>query len=147
MSNEKMTQEADVFDLSMFNTRKQADVGFEVSILDPMGDETGLHITISGQDGATYSKLAEKWTREQQKILLTKNRNAQSELQPLAKQHDLNALVECTLAWRSDNGTMPFPVTDKESLRAFYAASPVVYEQLYNALFDRRNFSKGSVKN
>jgi len=149
VQKDEVTAEQNVFDLSIFDTKTKANEGFEVEIVDAFGEPTGLFITILGADSTTFERATERWQREQLKIGQQRGRNnpsATSELMSKAREHDLQTIADCTVDWRHTTATMPFKASDKSKLMDFYARSKTVYDQVFAALADRRNFTKASPK-
>lgn len=135
---------SNVFSFDVLDTKTAAEAGFEVEILKPDGEASGVYITVLGTDSSVYQKLREKFERHRIKTMAKSGRNAIDSLYDAGKDQDFHLVAACTTAWRHEKMDMPFDVSDKEELVAFYKQYPLVFDQVRVAMADRSNFTKAA---
>lgn len=133
------------FDLDNFDSRKRADEGFELQLIDPTTSQPGQEfITVLGRDSQVWQDESDDFQRGVGKAMAKSGK-----ITPLSPEErraaTLSILAACTVKWRGEKlGKIPF---SKEAARALYTQYPAIYEQVDAAIADRANFLQGGSKN
>lgn len=126
-------------DIAKFDTRKTADKGHELCIVDVNGAKTDIVITIRGTDSAAYQA---KQREQQRKWRLQLNKNPRRIMQtPEQSEEDaLDLIVAATVSWRGiEMGGKELPFSEAAA-RQLYTDYPAIREQVEQAMSDRTNF-------
>ena len=121
--------------LSVFESVKNAEVGVEFKLIDPVTmADTGASITLLGADSKTYKT---KVKEVQERHRLAGKQISQAE----AEDDALEIMAACTKAWKgleNDDGS-EFPCSF-ENAKALYKAYPELYERCGRFSMTRANF-------
>lgn len=127
-------------DIANFDTRKTADKGHDLVIVDVNGAKTDIVITIRGADSAAYqSAMREQQRKRRQQF----NKNPRRGILQTPEQDEEDALdlvVASTVAWigiEKDGKELPF---SEANARSLYTDYPAIREQVEQAIADRSNF-------
>ncbi len=126
-------------DLTQLDTRKAANEGRELVIVDPAtGLDTDIKILLAGQDSDIFQKLDRKASRERFKRL---KQGRQLNLTPEEiEDEQLQMLVACTLGWSDllENG-QPVTFSATEAKR-IYRNYPIIRRQVAAFIGAEANF-------
>lgn len=127
------------FDLDNFDTRKRAEQGFELQLVDAKNLPAPEFITVQGVDSEAYQRAQDDRSRRQIKAA---ERTGKATMTPEEmKAAVMEQTVAVTVSWRGDKlGKVPF---SKKAAEDLYTKFPVIFEQVKAAVADRANFSQG----
>ena len=125
-------------ELSRFNTRKGAEQGYDLTLVDLNGARTDIVITLLGADSKTYQDKLREHQRRRLSMISRTRRLTQS-----PEELDSEALeltVAATTGWigMEMNGA-EFPYSE-ENARSLYSDYPAIREQVDVAINERANF-------
>lgn len=131
-------------ELNKLDTRKGAEQGIDLEIVDPNGEKTEIVITIRGADSHTYqAKFTEIRRRVNNQLQkMRRDRLPQGDLDA----YDIELLAAVTVGWKGidlDGASFPFSESNAQRL---YADYPAIREQVDAAVNDRSNFLPGAAK-
>lgn len=144
-------------DLSELDTRKGAEAGYELELVNPgNGEKLGIFITVYGADSDRYQEKAKNIARKRMHEL---QRRGRAPTREEIDQGNIDLLVTATKAWRTvsqdpeDPGEEPVLVVNGEALpctpvhaRTVYETYPWMREQLEGAIAERANFLPDSAR-
>lgn len=125
-------------DIAKLDTRKLAEQGFDLTIVDPNGDKTEIVITVRGADSVTYR---EKFTELRRRANNQINKTHKI-VRSVGEQDadNLELLVAATVTWRGIEMDGSPLVYSEQNARQLYTDFPAIGEQVDRAINDRSNF-------
>lgn len=126
-------------DFAIFDTVTGANEGFDLELVTPQGNKSGVVFRLLGEDSDRYQELAAEQRRARMERLRA-NRGVPTEDDTRRELAEL--LVVCTVGWTGPEGFRPFSV---EAARDLYndRRFVTINDQVVNAIGDRRNFTTG----
>ncbi len=132
---------------SAFDTETDCDAGYELELLDKLGNPSGLFISLLGKN----SRVARAKARAKQNERIRKAQFEQRQGRKAAEvtaedleEFGVEALVFCTTGWRVDEAKFgPVDPYTPEAAAELYRTSRLVFEQVDQAVSDLSNFIKG----
>ena len=140
-----MEEKKAITSLSVFDTVSACNKGFEVELLLPNGDGSGIFISVLGTDSDEYKKY-EREQREymNRKIMLARKRGQDLKLDSaeMSEEKEIKLLTRITTGWRNmpsltGDGLLEY---NKENVTLVYYKFPSIKRQVDEASGDMQNF-------
>lgn len=134
------------FDLPNFDSRKGADEGFELQLVDlKTGAPSQVFITVRGADSEAFQAANNEQARRRMRAL---QKSRKATVMPEQMDADvIELLVAATVGWRGvkAKGGAEVPYSPAAAAE-LYKAFPTIREQVDQAIGDRSNFLTGNSK-
>lgn len=127
-------------DISSFDTRKTADKGHDLVIVDVNGAKTDIVITIRGTDSAVYQSILRDQQRKRRQQFNKNPRRGLLQTPEQDEEDSLDLVIAATVRWsgiEKDGQAFAF---NEVNARSLYTDYPAIREQVEQAMADRANF-------
>ena len=134
------------FDLSTIDTVKGANKGFELDLLSPSKEKTGVIFTLLGGDSDVFVKLKREQERKRLRRIQKSGGYLRGNLDlESADEENTDLIASCITGWtpfelEKGKGDLPF---SKENAIKVLTQYPDIREQVDTAIGDRGNFTAG----
>lgn len=130
----------DLSSFAVFDVVTGANAGFDLKLVTPQGNESGVTFRLLGEDSDAYQALDTAQRARRIERLRAKNGATLTDEEVTAELVD--KLVAVTRGWTGPAGFAPFSA---EAARELYSDRKFISinDQVLNAITDRRNFTKG----